>query len=282
MFQWIITFLSVYETRNFTKTSELLFISQPTVSMQIKKLESLLGVTLFERGGKNTIVPTKSADFLYPRLQKIQAEWTDVVNQVTNAENFRESCTLACSHTCATHIVPNILPKLIKQFPQCDFGIQMMNSHEVVQVLEQNRAEIGFVENRESHSLLERKTLLQDELVLAGDPQSEFWLLREEQSGLRFFNDYYLKKNNLLPKIISVNSNDTIVSLLKEGVGRTILSRLSLVRGIPYQMIEEPNHREFYLMYRKNLGHSYIQSVAAYIQELFQETSLVDFLEKKK
>lgn len=278
MFQWILTFLSVYETRNFTKTSELLFISQPTVSMQIKKLENLLGVTLFVRGGKNSISPTKSADFLYPRLLKIQAEWEDALNQVTNEDNFRESCTLACSHTCAAHIVPQILPQLIKAFPQCDFAIHMMNSHEVVQVLEQNKAEIGFLENRESHSLLERKTLLQDELVLAGDLHSEYWLLREEQSGLRFFNDYYLRKNNLLPKIISVNSNDTIVNLLKERIGQTILSRLSLVPGIPYQTIDEPNTREFYLMYRKNLGHSYVHDVARYIQELFKNKVLEDFL----
>lgn len=47
MFQLLQTFVSVYETKNFTQSAERLFLSQPTVSAQIKKLEDQLGVILF-------------------------------------------------------------------------------------------------------------------------------------------------------------------------------------------------------------------------------------------
>lgn len=71
LFQIFKTFISVYETHNFTRTADQLFLSQPTVSAQIKKLEENLGVSLFIRNGKQEIIPTKEADFLYPRMLKI-------------------------------------------------------------------------------------------------------------------------------------------------------------------------------------------------------------------
>ena len=74
MFQIFKTFVSVYETHNFTRTADKLYLSQPTVSSQIKKLEEQLQVSLFIRNGKQEIIPTKEADFLYPRIIKIMEE----------------------------------------------------------------------------------------------------------------------------------------------------------------------------------------------------------------
>lgn len=276
MFQWILTFLSVYETRSFTKSAELLFVSQPTVSMQIKKLEQELGSQLFVRRGNNALSPTKSADYLYPKLLHIKEEWRDAANKIANQENFRETCTIACSNTSATHLIPKVMQELLTQFPQCDFRLEMMNSHEVIQSLEQHKAQIGITENRETNPSLERNFLLEDELVLAGDPDSEFWLLREEHSGLHYFNMLYLKKNDLSPRIISVNNNDVITQLLSENVGKTIISKLSLLPGIPYFPIDEPNKREFYLFHRKNLEHPLFLEIATAIHQFFKHNKEQD------
>lgn len=83
------TFVSVYETRNFTHTAEDLFLSQPTISAQIKKLEEHLQVDLFIRNGKQEIIPTKEAVFLYPRALQIIEEWEDTSQRLKNQENFR-------------------------------------------------------------------------------------------------------------------------------------------------------------------------------------------------
>ncbi len=61
----IATFLVVYETRNFSVAARQLFISQPSVSVQINQLESRLGVTLFNRNGRRQIEPTQAAKRLY-------------------------------------------------------------------------------------------------------------------------------------------------------------------------------------------------------------------------
>ncbi|MFU1892628.1 helix-turn-helix domain-containing protein, partial [Enterococcus faecium] len=52
MFEWIKTFIAVYETKNFSTAAKQLYISQPTVSLQIKKLEQHFSIKLFYRNGK--------------------------------------------------------------------------------------------------------------------------------------------------------------------------------------------------------------------------------------
>lgn len=71
MFEWIKTFIAVYETKNFSAAAKQLYISQPTVSLQIKKLEQHFSIKLFYRNGKQSVIPTKEADFLYPKMLSI-------------------------------------------------------------------------------------------------------------------------------------------------------------------------------------------------------------------
>mgnify|MGYP003365434220 CR=1 FL=1 len=68
IFKWLETFKVVYETKNFSKASEILFISQPTVSAQIKQLENELRTQLFIRNGRKEIIVTAQAELLYERV----------------------------------------------------------------------------------------------------------------------------------------------------------------------------------------------------------------------
>lgn len=61
MFKLLKTFRAVYETRNFSKAAELLYISQPAVSNQIKQLEEELDIQLFVRNGRQEFITTKQA-----------------------------------------------------------------------------------------------------------------------------------------------------------------------------------------------------------------------------
>ena len=131
MFQIFKTFVSVYETHNFTRTADKLYLSQPTVSSQIKKLEEQLQVSLFIRNGKQEIIPTKEADFLYPRIIKIMEEWTDLTVHIHSEEIIRESCVLACTQSCGMYLLPTFVPKLIEKFPMIDFEFPIMGYQDI-------------------------------------------------------------------------------------------------------------------------------------------------------
>lgn len=67
MFSLFETFIVVYETKSFTLAGKYLFISQPTVTVRIKKLEEELKSTLFLRGKHQEIIPTEAAILFYPK-----------------------------------------------------------------------------------------------------------------------------------------------------------------------------------------------------------------------
>ncbi|WP_122646579.1 LysR family transcriptional regulator [Enterococcus mediterraneensis] len=271
MFSLIKTFIAVYETKNFTHAAESLYLAQPTVSSQIKKLESLLGVELFLRKSKHEIIPTPEADFLYPRYLSILKEWQESSERVSQKENFREHCHIAASNTCAIHLLPESIPDLIERFPRVDFQFSMMNSEEVVHQLEQNKADIGLIEKHQQTPILHRELLMKDQLVLAGDPDSEFWIQREQTSGLRVFNDAYLKAHNLTPKIIEVNNNEMVVSMLRQGIGKSIISCLAITEDIPWRPLDDLENRSLYLLTHRKERSQQLQDVAAFLKERFQQ-----------
>lgn len=81
------TFRIVYETRNFSKAAELLFISQPTVSAQIKQLEHDLKTDLFIRQGRKEIIATPPADILYEKSIDLLDEWKHLYQEIQDAEH---------------------------------------------------------------------------------------------------------------------------------------------------------------------------------------------------
>lgn len=271
MFQLLKTFVTVYETRNFTQAAQQLFLSQPTISLQIKKLEDQLQTGLFLRSGKQEIRPTKEADFFYPRALQILSTWEDTSARLKEKENFREHCTIACSHTCGVYFVPAIAAYLVQQHPHVDFSLQLMNSEAVVHQLEQNKADIGFIEKAIRSEALTQKAVYHDQLVLAGDPRSAYWLLRENDSGLRLANENHLKRHNLTPHLIQVNNNELLLSLLRQGVGQAIISKLSLRDDLAWQELPEENQRYFYLMTPKEQFRDIIKHILTSIDGYLAE-----------
>lgn len=143
-----------------------------------------------------------------------------------------------------------------------------MNSEEVGQQMAQNKVSIGFIEKPERNEAINQTPIYEDELVLAGDEKSQYWLLRENESGLRFYNEIYLRENNLLPHVIFVDNNEAILALLREGFGRSIISKLAITSDIPYEEIHEHHLRHFYLLTHKAVFKDVLREIAAFIEIL--------------
>ena len=252
MFQGLKVFVTVYELKNFTKAAEILFLSQPTISTQIANLEKKLNVTLFTRKGRHEIIPTKDADFLYKRALTILDNWKDTVETLNSKEIIRTKCRIACSNTCGIHYLPNIMGAILENFPDIDFSIQLMNSEEVVTQLKQNKADLGLIEKFVDTEGLKRTLIYVDELVLAGDIHSSYWLNREEDSGTLFYSDMYLKEMNLRLTHIHLNNNEMIAAFLKAGIGQTVLSKQAVPEGVEWLPLSPRYTRNFYFLAKEN------------------------------
>ncbi|MGG5317995.1 LysR substrate-binding domain-containing protein [Enterococcus sp. AZ072] len=264
MFKLLETFRVVYETRNFSKAGEILFISQPSVSSQIKQLEAELKTTLFLRNGRKEIVATLQADLLYQGTLDLLENWNDLLTELSSERDQTTICRIGASHTFAVYVLPNLMKELIPEFPDIAFSIRLLNSMEVLEAISKHELELGFIEKPLSTGNAERFTLMEDQLVLAGKQGDTPWLVREASSGVYYYTKRYLEENNLTPPLLEVHNNEVIRELLKSGIGRSIISKRA-VEGIPYQELPEGYRRNFYLLQRENLESEAMTRCIAFI-----------------
>jgi len=272
LFDLLKTFVAVYETRNFSLAAEKIFKTQPTISIQIKKLENELGFKLFERNGKQLILPTKQAEFLYPKVVESLNSLSGIFAQAKDSSNFKTDCLLACSNTTAVYLLPKIMSDLVEAFPALAFEIRIMNSQEVIDAVEKNKAHIGLIEKAIVSPLIKKDFVYRDELVLAGNIESNFWILRENDSGMYYINETYLYTNHLNPQIIKANNSEVILALLENGLGKSIISKLALTDSLNCQPLDPDfSYRDLFIIQNKRDNMPDINSVYTLIKDLLTD-----------
>ena len=266
MFKWLETFKVVYETKNFSKASEILFISQPTVSAQIKQLENELGTQLFIRSGRKEVLITPQAEILYERSVDLMDDWDNLYQAVQTNQQQIVRCVIGASHTFANYILPSLLIQLQQDFPQIRFSVQMMNSLEVFQAVEHHTVDLGFIEKPLSAPSIKRFPLMEDQLILAGDVEQGPWLVRENTSGVYYYTKRFLEEKDIEGPTMEIQNNEVIVGLLKQGFGCSLISERA-AKEIPYEMLGDSYKRNFYLIRRKTNASDDIEKCAAFICE---------------
>ena len=266
IFKWLETFKVVYETKNFSKASEILFISQPTVSSQIKQLENEFGTQLFIRSGRKEVLVTPQAEILYERVVDLMDDWDNLYQAVQTNQQHIVRCVIGASHTFANYVLPALLIQLHQKFPQIRFSVQMMNSLEVLQAVEHHTVDIGFIEKPLSAPNIKRIPLMEDQLVLAGDTEKGPWLVRENTSGVYYYTKRFLEEKDIEGPVMEIQNNEVIVGLLKQGFGCSLISERA-VEGISHQRLDESFKRNFYLIRRKTSVSDDIEKCAEYICE---------------
>ena len=104
---------------------------------------------------------------------------------------------------------------------------------------------------------VDRVTLCEDRLVLAGEPDG-VWMVREHGSGVRYYTDLYFKTAQVVPaRTMEVSSNAAIVAALSAGFGQSLISEAAVPAGVPVQReLGDEFVRRFYaLVPRSGLTH---------------------------
>lgn len=271
MFKLLTTFRVAYETRNFSKTAEILFVSQPTVSSQIKQLEEELQCVLFKRKGKQEMHPTKSADRLYVRALSLKDDWEKTQRMVKETEEESLICRISASHTVSVYYLPELICHLKKVFSNVVFQIDMKNSAEVLQEITQHHIDFGFIEMPLMADGVQRIEMMRDQLVLAGDLSSGLWLSREETSGVYHYMERYLLHENLKPNRYVVKNNEIIIKLLEQGIGTSMISRRAVPEGLPFKSLGKGYLRPLYFLKKHNMVQDELELIAKEIDCYYQK-----------
>ncbi|GEA94870.1 LysR family transcriptional regulator [Weissella viridescens] len=248
MFNLLQTFLTVYETRNFTQAAEQLFISQPTVTTHIQKLEHELQAELFIRENKR-VMPTAVADQFYPQAQQMLAEWRTTKQSLSHVAQQRTQVVIGASHSAATTLLPQVVNLLADYLDQVDLSVRMLNSEQVFDGMLQHKIQIGIIEKPLSDQCIASFQLADDHLVHAGDFASPVWLMREAGSGINHFTHEYLELMHIQPQnVLEMDNNDMIVAQLKAGLGQSIISSRFVDDSVPYELLGPEFNRNFYVL----------------------------------
>lgn len=246
MFSLFETFIAIYETRSFTKAGQYLFISQPTVTVRIKKLEEEVGNSLFIRGKNREVIPTEAAKLLYKKAVQYVQDWENLQSELNQTTLAKKPFKIGISQSAAIGIMPLLYPKLVPYLDQIDLKISMYDSEKVFNKVENHDLHFGIIEKPLASEQVEAFPLFKDELVLAGNLESETFFTREIGSGVGHYIKKYLQEESFKPRyLVRMNNNDMIIAHIQAGLGVSLISKRFISEGMPYQSLGNKYQRSF-------------------------------------
>ncbi len=165
-FQWLNTFIVAAECGNFRRTAELLYISQPSVTVHIKQLEKELGLQLFEREGKKVKLTEAGRRYLHhaKRLQEVYQGGLEDLHSLS--QGYTTQLTLAISPLIADTVLPYVLKSYTNQHPEVEISIKIVESAEIEQSVLKEEVDLGLSCLNSSHPDLITRLLYHDRVIL--------------------------------------------------------------------------------------------------------------------
>jgi len=264
--------VAVAKYKHFGKAAEACFVSQPALSMQLKKLEEELGVQLFERTNKRVMITQVGRD-ITERAQRLLREADEIKEVAKMYQNplAGEIC-LGAFPTLAPYFFPQIVPTITEEFPELKLLLMEEKTEMLIQKLhngELDAAVLAIPLPKEEESL-EYIELFNDEFLLAVSPKHKFAkrksITRNDLCGetLLLLEDGHCLRDQALDicSLIGANENqnfratslETLRAMVAANAGITLIPEIAKkdsdeIVYIPFH--SNPPARKIALVWRK-------------------------------
>ncbi|MEI5639333.1 MULTISPECIES: LysR family transcriptional regulator [unclassified Pseudoalteromonas] len=232
------TLVTVVDMGGFAKAGELLGLSQPAVSLQIKRLEDMLGCKLFKKQGQRQVL-NQYGELLLP-LAKQMLQQNDAIIQQFTSESVTGRVRLGIPSEFAARILPSIIGDFVSLYPDVALEVKSRLSKHLLSVVRQDQFDLVLALN-EDLSSLSHPVFMQDQLVWVGDlskVQSSVVTLVTAPEGCIYRRRAIeaLQQAGLQYRIVYSNADLTgLTAALKEGLGITVLAKSTVPAELPYQ-----------------------------------------------
>lgn len=166
--------VAVADLQSFIQAAERCFISQPTLSMQIKKLEEELGVQLFERTNKR-VISTEVGEAIIASARRIVQE-TEAIKHIAQAakDPLAGNLRLGAIPTVSPYIFPSLVPLIKEQLPRIRLILLEEKTEQLLQQLKNGDIDLALLALPITEDLLESCHLFDDPFLLAVAEDHEF------------------------------------------------------------------------------------------------------------
>lgn len=231
--------------RHFAQAAEACFVTQPTLSMQIQKLEEELDVKIFDRT-KQPVIPTETGALIIAQSRVALRESNRIMELV---EHQRGTMTgelrIGIIPTLAPYLLPQLFREMRARYPQLNLIIRETITEEIINELKHNRLDCGLVVTPLNDTAISEDVLFYEELfvyvsrknalynkryVLAADINpNELWLLEEGHCfRSQVLNLCELQRRNDIQFRYETGNIETLKRMVENTEGITILPELAI------------------------------------------------------
>lgn len=251
---------AVATEKNFTRAAEILYISQPSLSKQIKTLESNLDILLINRE-KNKISLTENGRVFLQYSERILALCEESCRALIDLKNGdRGNLTVGASQTIGTYLMPRVLALFAKNYPQIDIRVQVNQTRLIAKNVVKREIDIAVVGGEIPNELKNEliiESFVEDELALIIPKSHPFgkqkkihkedlyhlnFIALNANSTIRIFIDNTLIQNRIeikqLKTIMELNSIEAIKTAVSLGLGAAFVSSSAIEKEIELQTIK--------------------------------------------
>lgn len=239
--------VAVFKARSFSKAANECFVTQPTLSMQIQKLEETLGAVIFDRS-KKPVVPTAIGLEVVAIAQNVLKETKRLKELIKDAKGqVSGALRVGIIPTVAPYLVPLFLNAFMKEFPEVKLILSEMPTEEIVKNLKSDLLDAGILVTPLSDPQVRETPLYYEPFVAYVSPRSamyqqevlspkemdlsEIWLLNEGHCMQSQVINlcYERKKQQLVPNFeYRAGSIETLRKMVELNNGATLLPALAI------------------------------------------------------
>jgi len=239
----ISVFEAVARLGSFTKAAEELYMAQPTVSVQMKKLSETVGLPLVEQIGKRVHL-TEAGRAVHAASNNLFATLAELETQLANIRGMNTGRLQLAVSTTGKYFAPRVLAEFVKQHPGVEVSLQIHNRATLLERMAQNLDDLYIFASPPADSDVVTQTILPNPMVpyapadhpLAKEKNIPFarfaeepFLIREAGSGTRMIAREIFAEHDLEPKVrMELSTNEAIKQAIIAGLGVSIMSRYTL------------------------------------------------------
>jgi len=260
----------VAEEKSFSRAAKRLFLTQPAVSIQIKRIEEMVELPLFDRLGKQAIL-TQAGEELLLHSRIIHQQINEARRMLADLHDLkRGNITLTMAAT-ANYFAPQIIAGFHKQFPNARITLEVANRAGLITALEENRSDMVIMGRPPDGLAVDLEPFCENPLVVIAAPShplaakraiplqrlvQEPFIMREADSGTRIAIQRFMDSHGAQPNVImEMNRTEAIKQAVMAELGVGVVSlhtldmELQLRRLVVLDVVDFPIMRHWYLVH---------------------------------
>lgn len=265
-------FEAVARHLSFTRAAEELHLTQPAVSMQVKQLQSMVDLPLFEQLGKKVHL-TEAGDTMVTHSRKMMAQLNEIEKDINCLRGVDRGQLKICIASTVNYFATRLLSKFCAKYKTVNIRLDVINREELLKRLEANEPDLVLMGQPPEEADVEASAFMENPLIIIGTPRhplagkknipitkmaEEKFVMRESGSGTRAAMERIFDKNHVVTKPgIQLSSNETIKQSVEAGLGLAVVSAHTVELELKANRLVEldveyfPIMRKWYVAYRR-------------------------------